>query len=98
MLATWKLLPVSFRIAKSLQKAARAPAARRETHRLQGEAEATLPQTDVLKLQARLSESKKGSKTYTYWMASWREDDRTRNVHLGRTRKMDAEMVLGMRE
>jgi hypothetical protein len=36
-------------------------------------------------------ESKKGSKTYTYWMASWREGDRTRNVHLGSTKKIDAE-------
>jgi hypothetical protein len=44
-----------------------------------------------------VKESKKGSKTYTYWMASWREGDKTRNVHLGSTRKMKAE-VLGMRE
>jgi len=35
--------------------------------------------------------SRKGSKTYTYWMASWREDGKTRNVHLGSARKMDAE-------
>jgi hypothetical protein len=26
-------------------------------------------------------------------MASWREGDRTRNVHLGSARKMDAEAV-----
>jgi hypothetical protein len=44
-----------------------------------------------------VKESKKGSKTYTYWMASWREGDKTRNVHLGSTRKMKAE-ALGMRE
>jgi len=25
----------------------------------------------------------KGSKKYTYWMASWREDTEARNVHLG---------------
>jgi hypothetical protein len=28
--------------------------------------------------------------THTYLMTSWREGDKTRNVHLGSTRKMDA--------
>jgi hypothetical protein len=70
--------------------------------RLQADAEAALAEAEALKLQARLEdlnvwekelvkESKKGSKTYTYWMASWREGDKTRNVHLGSIRKMDAE-------
>jgi len=36
---------------------------------------------------------KKCSKAYTNWMASWREGDKTRNVHLGITRKMDAEVA-----
>jgi len=79
-----------------------------------------LAESEALKVQARLEdlnvwerelvkESKIGSKTYTYWMASWREGDKTRNVHLGSTRKMDAEAArqkarvmkaeaLGMRE
>jgi hypothetical protein len=35
--------------------------------------------------------TKKGFKTYTYWMASWREDDKVRNVHLGSSRKIDVE-------
>ena len=35
--------------------------------------------------------TKKGSKTYTYWMASWREGNKVRNVHLGSSRKIDAE-------
>ena len=39
----------------------------------------------------KVKQSRKGSKTYTYWMASWREGGKTRNVHLGSTRKMDAE-------
>ena len=34
---------------------------------------------------------KKGFKTYTYWMASWREGNEVRNVHLGSSRKIDAE-------
>lgn len=39
----------------------------------------------------KVKESRKGSKTDTYWMASWRKGDKTRNVHLGSARKMDAE-------
>ena len=90
------------RDARALQKAARAPAARQEAQRLQGEADAALAQAEALKLQARLEDltvwemkkvkqSGKGSRTYTYWMASWREGDKTRNVHLGSSRKMDGE-------
>ena len=91
------------RDARALQKAAaHLPAARQEAQRLQAEADAALAEAEALKLQARLEdltvwemekvkESRKGSKTYTYWMASWREGDKTRNVHLGSTRKMDAE-------
>ena len=90
------------RDARALQNIAHAPAARREAERLQGEAEAALAEAEALKLQARLEDltvwqmekvkqSRKGSKTYTYWMASWRENGKTRNVHLGSSRKMDAE-------
>jgi hypothetical protein len=89
------------RDARVLQKAARAPAARREAERLQGEADAAQAEAQALKLQARLEDltvwemkkvkqSRKGCKTYTYWMASWREGGKTRNVHLGSCRKMDA--------
>ncbi|MFZ2471609.1 MAG: hypothetical protein WAW52_06660 [Methanothrix sp.] len=92
------------RDAKALQKAARAPAARQEAQRLQGEAEKALAEAGALKLQARLEDltvwqmekvkqSRKGSKTYTYWMASWREGGKTRNMHLGSARKMDAEQA-----
>ncbi len=109
------------RDARALQKAAaRAPAARQEAQRLQGEAEKALAEAQALKLQSRLEDltvwqmekvkqSRKGSKTYTYWMASWREGGKTRNVHLGSCRKMDGEAArrkarerkaeaLGMRE
>ena len=89
------------RDARALQKAARAPAARREAERLQGEADAALAEAEPLKLQARLEDltvwqmekvkqTSKGSKTYSYWMASWREGGKTRNVHLGSCMKMDA--------
>ncbi len=77
------------RDARAPQKAARAPAARREAERLQGEAVAALTQAQALKLQARLEDltvwqmekvkqSRKGSKTYTHWMASWRDGGKTR--------------------
>jgi hypothetical protein len=94
------------RDAKTLQKVAKhLPAARREAQRLQGEADAALAEAEALKLQAKLedltvwnmkkvNQGRKASKTYTYWMASWREGDRTRNIHLGSTRKMDAESAL----
>jgi hypothetical protein len=89
------------RDARVLHKAARAPAARQEAQRLQGEADTALAEAEALKLQARLEDltvwqmekvkqSRKGCKTYSYRMASWREGDRTRNVHLGSARKMDA--------
>jgi hypothetical protein len=38
----------------------------------------------------KVKQTSKGSRTYSYWMASWREGGRTRNVHLGSCRKMDA--------
>lgn len=89
------------RNARTLQKAARLPAALQEAQRLQEEADAALAEAESLKLQARLEDlnvwqmkkaktGKKGTQSYTYWMASWREGDRTRNVHLGSCKKMDA--------
>ena len=38
--------------------------------------------------------TKKGTKTYGYWMASWREGGKVRNVHLGSCRKVDNETAL----
>lgn len=35
-----------------------------------------------------IMEKTKGKKTYTYWMASWREGDKVRNVHLGSCKKL----------
>ena len=91
--------------ARFLEKAARAPSARQEAQRLQEEASSALAQAEALKLQARLEDqtvwemekvkrTRKGPKTYTYWMASWREGNKTRNVHLGSSKKMDAEEAL----
>ena len=72
------------------------PAARTrqdEADRLKAEAEA-------LKDKARLEDlhiwqmkkvkgTKKDTRTYTYWMASWREGNGVRNVHLGSAKKID---------
>jgi hypothetical protein len=88
------------RDARALQKVARAPVARQEAQKLQREAEKALAEAQALKLQARLEDltvwemkkvkpTRKGSRSYSYWMASWREGGRTRNVHLGSARKMD---------
>ena len=91
--------------ARFLKRAARAPAAHKEAQRLQEEANSALAQAEALKLQARLEDltvremekvktTKKGSKKYAYWMATWREGGKTRNVHLGSARKIDAEAAL----
>ena len=42
----------------------------------------------------KVKSTKKGSKTYHYWMASWREGDKVRNVHLGSCKKVDYETAL----
>ncbi len=97
------------REAKELEKEAKAlesirqmgPAARirrDEADRLKAEA-------DALKAQARLEDlhvwemektktTEKGSRKYTYWMATWREGGKVRNVHLGSCVKMDKETAL----
>ncbi len=41
-----------------------------------------------------IMEKVKGKKTYYYWMASWREGDKVRNVHLGSCKKLDEEAAL----
>jgi hypothetical protein len=41
----------------------------------------------------KVKQSRKGGKTCTYWMASWREGGKTRNVHLGSCWKMDGEVA-----
>ena len=44
--------------------------------------------------QRKVKDTKKGAKTYLYWMASWREGDKVRNVHLGSCKKVDHETAL----
>jgi hypothetical protein len=41
-----------------------------------------------------IMEKVKGGKINHYWMASWREGDKVRNVHLGSCKRMDADAAL----
>ena len=75
------------------------PAARTrqdEADRLKAEAEALkdkarLEDLHIWQMKKVKRTTKKDSRTYTYWMASWREVNKVRNVHLGSSRKINAE-------
>ena len=94
------------RNAKAAMKAASVlPEAGHKSHELQEEADRLRAEAEALKDQARLEDltvwtlekvksTKKGSRSYHYWMATWREGGKTRNVHLGSYAKMDAEAAL----
>lgn len=69
-----------------------------EADRLKAEAEAL---KDLARLEdlhvwqmEKVKATKKGSKTYAYWMASWREGDKVHNVHLGSCGKMSQNEAL----
>jgi len=91
------------RAAKAAMKAAKTlPEARKKARTLEGQVDSLQAEAEALKGAARLEDlsvwvmekakaTKKGSKTYGYWMASWREGDRVRNVHIGSCEKMDVE-------
>ncbi len=68
----------------------------------QDEADRLKAEAKALKEAARLEDlhvwvvektkaTKKGSRKYAYWMATWRESGKTRNVHLGSCAKIDEE-------
>lgn len=76
-----------------------------EARELEGQADCLKAEAEALRGAARLEDlniwqmekaktTKKGKMTYGYWMASWREGNKTRNVHLGSSWKMDAEEAL----
>ena len=93
------------RKAKNQKKAAAIMRTTRSSvMRLQGLANSRLAQAQVLKLEARLEDlqvweqkrvkdTKKGAKTYTYWIASWREGKKIRNVYLGSSNKLSREQA-----
>jgi hypothetical protein len=95
--------------AKKLEREAQAlarikqmePAARirqEEADRLMAEAEALKGAAKIEDLHVwdmeKVKTTKKGSRSYRYWMATWREGNKTRNVHLGSCGKMDAQAAL----
>jgi len=95
--------------AIELERYARAakilPDAREEARKLEQQADELKAESGALVGAARLEDlnlwqmekektTKKGTKTYGYWMASWREGGKVRNVHLGSCRKVDNETAL----
>jgi hypothetical protein len=91
------------RKAKTQKEAAATMRAARVTvQNLQALAAKKLSQAQAQRQEARLEDlsiweqrkvrtSKNGSKAYTYFMASWREGGKTRNVYLGSSQKMSRE-------
>jgi len=76
----------------------------RPVMKLQALADSRLAQAQALKLEARLEDlqvwekkrvkdTKQGAKAYTYWIASWREGKKIRNVYLGPSRKLSREQA-----
>lgn len=45
-------------------------------------------------IMEKVKPTKKGSQTYYYWMVSWREGEKVRNVHLGSCKKLDKEAAM----
>ena len=94
------------RDAKAVMKASKTlPEARDNARALECQAEQALAEADSLRDHARLEDlhiwqmervktTKKGIRSYSYWMATWREGDRVRNVHLGSCRKLDSEVAM----
>ncbi len=92
--------------AKAAMKAANTlPEARKKARTLEGQADRLKAEVEALKGAARLEDlsvwvmeksktTKKGKTTYGYWMASWREGDKVRNIHLGSCAKMDREAAM----
>ena len=91
------------RRAKAQKEAAATMRAARVTvMNLQSMAAKRLSQAQAQKLEARLEdlqvweqrkvkESKAGPKAYTYYMASWREGGKLKNVYLGSSQRMSRE-------
>ena len=94
------------RDAKAAMKAAKTLSDAMEKARaLEGQADSLKAEAEAMEGAARLEDinlwqmekektTKKGSKTYIYWMASWREGRKVRHVHLGSCKKVDHETAL----
>jgi hypothetical protein len=94
------------RDATATKRAAKTlPDASEKARELQEEADKALTEAVTLRPVARLEDltvwimektktTKKGSRSYQYWMANWREGGKVRNVHLGSCKKLDAETAM----
>ena len=89
----------------AMQAAEVLPDARLRALELTSHADMLKAEAEALKGAARLEDlnlwqmektrtTKKGTRSYFYWMASWREGGKVRNVHLGSCRKVDHETAL----
>ena len=86
-------------------KAAMKADAMEKARALEGQADSLKAEAEAMEGAARLEDinlwqmakektTKKGDQTYLYWMASWREGGKVRNVHLGSCKKMNAEAAM----
>src|SRR5512137_1195078 len=92
--------------AKTMRRAAAiTPIVKPKAKELQIKADKAQAQAQALKLEARLEDlqvwelkkvktSKKGPKTYSYYMASWREGSKVKNVYLGSSQKLSRDAAL----
>jgi len=98
-------LELAMQSRAAMKAASVLPQAGSKARELQEEAERLRAEAEALKNRPRLEDltiwtmekiksSKKDSRSYHYWMATWREKSCTRNVHLGSCAKMDAEQAL----
>jgi len=78
------------------------PEAGEKARKLKIQADNLKTEAETLKEAARLEDlsmwvmekvkpTKKGNRSYHYWMAAWREGGKVQNVHLGNCGKMDEE-------
>ena len=86
-------------------KAAMKADAMEKARALEGQADSLKAEAEAMEGAARLEDinlwqmeksksTKKGTQSYLYWMASWREGGKVRNVHLGSCKKVDHETAL----
>jgi len=86
-------------------KAAMKADAMGKARELEGQADSLKAESEAMEGATRLEDinlwqmakektTKKGDQTYLYWMASWREGGKVRNVHLGSCKKVDHETAL----
>jgi len=89
----------------AMQAAEVLPDVRPRARELTSHADMLKAEAEALKGAARLEDlhlwqmeksktTKKGTQSYLYWMASWREGGKVRHVHLGSCRKVDRETAL----